>query len=534
MADRDVGTMGEHEFAIWCANVGLIANKPGQDAGGWDYFVQFGSPFVPKGVQSLDHIEPPRLCCVQVKSTDNRSAPDITLSNWLRMIDPTLPFFVLLLNFAGQDHPVEANLVHVDGRLVAEVLKRLRRLGTADVQFLHKHTMTVPWEDADRLPTPNGKALLPELERHLGQSASDYLAAKKRWCDEAGYERSRFKLTFTTTAPSVESSEDQLIDFALGLTKEVPCTVTSVEEVRFGIAAPADDGVFPRDASISLPEPPSMPGTLELRDESGLRRVSHPVRVFHPRLVFPFLSPSRLRFRIAMANVDIILDGPNTRPIFHVAPLPTTTEQRTIPEWARTFRAIKFLTEPGQTLTMTLNVLGTEGKWKLSGLQCSPIPAFDTEVMQAVLDAATALDVLKVEVDEPVSLAELHYRRHRLAEAAQVLCSKSTEVVLQGAVSGEPPAGLVVGFPLNLAIPIGHILLVVGIAHFGPIQLGDTTGATRDFRVVNPERRLLFVEKIAMVHGQTYQADPWVRKVSDWITEQKMELLPSPESRDDD
>jgi hypothetical protein len=534
MADRDAGTMGESEFGKWCASVGLVANKAGQDAGGWDYFVQFGSPVVPKGVLTLDHIEPPRLCCVQVKSTDNRSAPDIKLSNWLRMIDPTLPFFVLLLNFGGQDFPIEANLVHIEARQVARALKRLRELGTTDAEFLNKHTMVVPWDDADRLPTPNGKALLAGLENHLGASASDYLAAKKRWCEESGYDHERFKLTFTTTAPSVDAIEEQMIDFALGLTKELPCTVTSIEEIRFGIAAPADDGKIPRDASITLREPPSIPGTLELSDESGLRRVSHPVRFFHPRIVFPFLPKERLRFRMTMANVDIVLGGQDSRPKFHVAPLSTSDERRPLAEWARTIQAIKFLTEPGQTLTMALDVLGIQVKWKLSGLQCSPIPAFDVEVMQAVLDAASALDALKVEVDEPISLLELHHRRHRLAEAALVLRSRATDVVLNGDVAGDPPDGLVVGNPLVLAIPIGRILVVVGMAHFGPIVPGEQNGSRKKFRVVNPERKTVFVEKMPMVHGQTYPADPWVQKVAAWITEQKIELLPAPVLPDDD
>lgn len=120
--------MGEHEFASWCASVGLIPNWPERDAGGWDYFVQFGAPEVPPGVCTLDHIEPPRSCWIQVKSTDSKTASNIALSNWLRMIDPALPFFVLLLDFAGQEHAVEANLVHVDQRFIEKALKRLREL----------------------------------------------------------------------------------------------------------------------------------------------------------------------------------------------------------------------------------------------------------------------------------------------------------------------------------------------------------------------------------------------------------------------
>jgi hypothetical protein len=534
MADRDVGTMGEHEFASWCASVGLIPNRPERDAGGWDYFVQFGAPEVPPGVCTLDHIEPPRSCWIQVKSTDSKTASNIALSNWLRMIDPALPFFVLLLDFAGQEHAVEANLVHVDQRFIEKVLKRLRELGAADIQSLHKQTMVVPWDDADRLPSPNGSALLTRLKQQLGPSAREYHTEKTRWYADAGYGQARFSIAFTTTAPSAESAEDLLIDFALGLSKELPCTVTAIEEVRFGIAAPADDGPFPRDVSIALPELPSIPGTLDLSDESGLNRVSHPVRFFHPRMVFPFLQTDRLRFRIAMANVDIVLGNPNTSPQFHVAPMQASTERRPLAEWARTVRALKFLTEPGQTVIMALNVLGVQARWRLSGVKCSTIPAFDLEVMQSVLDAASALDVLKIEIDEPVSLLELHHRRRRLADAALVLRSSASDVVLRGDIEEPPPGELVVGNPLVLTIPIGRILVVVGMAHIGPIQECQLRDARWEFCVRNPRREIVFVEKIPMVDGQTYPAYPWVQKVAARIAAQNIDLLPAPVLPDDE
>jgi hypothetical protein len=72
------------------------------------------------------------------------------------------------------------------------------------------------------------------------------------------------------------------------------------------------------------------------------------------------------------------------------------------------------------------------------------------------------------------------------------------------------------------------------MAHFGPIEPGELIGRRKKFRVVNPERKTVFVEKTPMVHGQTYPADPWVQKVGAWLTEQKIELLPAPLLPDDD
>lgn len=38
---RDLGQLGESTFAMWCAQVGLIANGSAIDKTGWDYYVEF-------------------------------------------------------------------------------------------------------------------------------------------------------------------------------------------------------------------------------------------------------------------------------------------------------------------------------------------------------------------------------------------------------------------------------------------------------------------------------------------------------------
>jgi hypothetical protein len=77
MSDRNLGKMGEYEFRQWCAQVDLAANSPDEDSGGWDYLVQFKNPSVPSSLVSLDRLELPTACLVQVKSMDHKCAPDI-------------------------------------------------------------------------------------------------------------------------------------------------------------------------------------------------------------------------------------------------------------------------------------------------------------------------------------------------------------------------------------------------------------------------------------------------------------------------
>ena len=72
MCDRDVGSMGERCFGIWCSSVGITANKSDIDRTGWDFIVEFPwekSEKIPK-----DMLLAPIECKVQVKSTDNRES----------------------------------------------------------------------------------------------------------------------------------------------------------------------------------------------------------------------------------------------------------------------------------------------------------------------------------------------------------------------------------------------------------------------------------------------------------------------------
>jgi hypothetical protein len=40
---RDLGTMGESTFSLWCSQAGLIPNGSKIDRTGWDFYVEFPS-----------------------------------------------------------------------------------------------------------------------------------------------------------------------------------------------------------------------------------------------------------------------------------------------------------------------------------------------------------------------------------------------------------------------------------------------------------------------------------------------------------
>jgi hypothetical protein len=63
---RDLGSMGEENFKLWCDSVGLIANRSQIDRTGWDFFVEF--PLEQIGSIPYDLLPTPIECKVQVNS----------------------------------------------------------------------------------------------------------------------------------------------------------------------------------------------------------------------------------------------------------------------------------------------------------------------------------------------------------------------------------------------------------------------------------------------------------------------------------
>lgn len=98
---RNVGGMGENTLPVWTNQVGIIANKVGQDETGWDFLLEFPRSHLASlyNGQPLDQSPFPLQCLVQVKSTDQRPGKwDVKLDNWVRLVKSPLPAFFLFLN----------------------------------------------------------------------------------------------------------------------------------------------------------------------------------------------------------------------------------------------------------------------------------------------------------------------------------------------------------------------------------------------------------------------------------------------------
>jgi hypothetical protein len=308
MSFRNVGGMGEAALEQWAHEVGIIPNRVQVDKGGWDFFLQWPSVHNRSTrPTSLDHLPSSISCIVQVKATDTGASPDIELSNWARLCNLPFPAFILFLKFARKKSPKEVYLIHVGEKWISQTLSRLRELPQRLASKLHKHTMRLTWEGTDKINPPSGAALKARIEELVGPNPATYVARKTKWREESGYEEGRFHATLLLNAGTDTYAEDRLVNFALGMTEELPVTLDKLQETRFGISKSVKP-TLPREISLKIPalRPTGHP-ILTFAKKTGehIARISSDF--FDPRSVFPFLAPERLRFRFKTRLADFIV-----------------------------------------------------------------------------------------------------------------------------------------------------------------------------------------------------------------------------------
>lgn len=260
---RDLGLMGESTFSLWCADVGLIPNGSQIDKTGWDFFVEF--PFN-TDLSPLEIHKPAFECKVQVKATDknDRKLP-ITLSNLRRLITAQMPAFFVFIEFDKKEMAQRAYVVHVDNELISKVLKRLHEIEQSDKDNnLNKRTMTIYYDDSNRLEMSNGKSLNSRFLRYIGNDVSEYIANKKSHLESTGYENGFAQITFITKG---EENLKTLIDVSLGIEEEVEIAKFKGVNTRFGILS--NNPLFDSDGGkLAMPNlKPTAEGKIRFKED---------------------------------------------------------------------------------------------------------------------------------------------------------------------------------------------------------------------------------------------------------------------------
>ncbi|MDD5274929.1 MAG: hypothetical protein PHR16_02475 [Methylovulum sp.] len=232
---KNLGSTGESFFAAWCSQAGLTANPSSrEDDRGWDYIVEF--PFLQVGGCSADMQPSPIKCQVQVKSTDttNRtkaSIRSILLSNLHLLAKASMPTFFIFIEFQGKLEPQAAFLVHIDEKLIEEILKRIRTNENSDKpKKLNKCKLTINYDESHKLKSIDGIALKQAIETHV-INMDTYVANKQNFLKSVGFVNGNVEMSFKLNKENLNN----LIDAALGIPKEIEASDVQFSSTRFGI-----------------------------------------------------------------------------------------------------------------------------------------------------------------------------------------------------------------------------------------------------------------------------------------------------------
>ncbi|MDH0032412.1 MULTISPECIES: DUF4365 domain-containing protein [unclassified Acinetobacter] len=263
-----LGQLGESTFAMWCAQVGLIANGSAIDKTGWDYYVEFPiSPNITTHELHKSAFE----CKVQVKATDkqDRKLP-VTVSNLRRMATLQMPAFYIFLEFDGKNEAQNAFVLHIDNELVYKILKRVHQIEQSEnKKDLNKRTITLDYSEKHRLEKLDGENLKKTLLKYIGENYSDYIVNKNKYLKECGFEDGYGTVQFSIGG---EDGIRKIIDVSLGLEEDLDVQNLTNIEKRFGIPSKKSNFEIP-NAKLSLGRLSPKKGKIRFKEDhlsSGL------------------------------------------------------------------------------------------------------------------------------------------------------------------------------------------------------------------------------------------------------------------------
>lgn len=190
---------------------------------GWDHIVEI----VPPEINNLpaDLRVAKITAFAQIKTTkDRKPKTKIKLSNALKAVNSSSPFFVFLFHYTNNALPV------LYGRHIWKDEKNnfLRRARQAENENLNSKTATIAFDQCDQIQFNPAEWIMSVLA-----SSSDlmYAADKKLIVDNAGYEDFPMIGNYKIVAPDI----DHLVLHEIGLIEDVPFSDFELYDQRFGI-----------------------------------------------------------------------------------------------------------------------------------------------------------------------------------------------------------------------------------------------------------------------------------------------------------
>ena len=310
MAGRDLGGLGEIQVELWAKGTGIVPNRVHYDEKGWDIFLEF-SHAEPETTKYFLDIRPPELSClVQVKATDKRigKIPHIKLTNWERMAKSPLPCFFVVLEYNEKDNPQRAYIVHVGEYWIGKILERLRGVEAHPGKLLHKCSMQLTYSESDMIDSLNGVSLESAIRKHVGNDPQQYFNRKCDWINNVGYDKFRSRVHFTLPEMSYDSTMELLVDFGIGLTKEIHLDSLNVEDVRFGIPLSLHPEIKSLKPKITINEvPPGGKADVVISGPDDNILFQDSFNYFSPGTLFPFIPFEHWKIKFSSEIISFII-----------------------------------------------------------------------------------------------------------------------------------------------------------------------------------------------------------------------------------
>lgn len=404
-SNENLGRWGEKQFESLCAAHNLVANKADHDAMGWDYIVQM--PPVTTTKRLLDKRPMGAACLTQVKTVWKTDRPRVklSLSAAERLAKFIGPAFILMIiaheDEAGHPKLDGLHLLHLDGRPMARILKRLREVEVgAKTQPLNQQTISFAVSEGGHID-PDGADLVAALAAASGPEPDAYVQAKQRTRDNLGYGDDRIRIEATFQA----NDEDHLVDMLLGLT---PADITdaSVFDVRFGLKALIDQPTQWGTVSWTFEPHPIRRTTIRVRGPMLM-----PPVVFQADIIIPpveNLSPEVRRIVFRTDFFTLTVNGQ------HRITIAGTTDGQSdalpLSTWRRNLRLLDLMNGP--IVTFEIDGGGERPNWPITVTPSrehvsGPIKRdlVAIEALESIAEAAGAGDLI---CDYAALTAQLH------------------------------------------------------------------------------------------------------------------------------
>lgn len=279
---RDLGGMGESFFDFWCRREGLTINPSIVDKTGWDYLVEF--PFFSSPTTMNLHKSAPE-CKIQVKATDSKNRKlAIKLSNLRRLATSKTPTFIVFMEFSGKNYPENIFVVHLDNRLIFNILKRVYEVEKkGDSENLHKKTMTIHYDDTNLVDYRNDNSFTDTFNKIIKNDYDVYVKEKINYLEEVGFEKAAYSFSFSATG---KDNANNLNDLFLGLTDAVEVANAVASCTRFGIKEELYSLPFGK-TMLKMPDlQPTYEGKIKIKKKGSFSRITLPAKIYSSQAVY--------------------------------------------------------------------------------------------------------------------------------------------------------------------------------------------------------------------------------------------------------